>query len=116
MALVDEICKNGYLFSGYDHQETYNCAPVYNDGKIRRFSQRGFADIMAEANGDNDYMAYSLYMFGLNSAKCKYPEREIYKNDFESEKNLAETFVVEVDEQTFASAPTLAHPQSNQIA
>lgn len=105
MALVDEIREKGYLFSGYDHQERYNCVPVFNDGKLRRFSQRGFADIMAEANGDYYYMAYSLYMFGLDSSKCKFPEKEIYKNDFEAEKNLAETFVVEVDEQTFANAP-----------
>lgn len=106
-ALVDEISKNGYLFSGYDHQECYNCAPVFNDGKIRRFSQRGFADVMAEANGDNDYMAYTWYMFGLNRAKCKYPEKEIYTDDVEAEKNLEETFVVEVDEQTFANTSTV---------
>lgn len=77
MALVDEIRKNGYIFSGYDHQECENYAPVFNDGKIHRFSQRGFADIMAEANGDNDYMAYSLYMFGHDSDKCKFPEKAI---------------------------------------
>lgn len=106
-ALVDEIRKNGYLFSGYDHQECYNCAPVFNDGKIRRFSQRGFADVMAEANGDNYYMAYSLYMFGLDRSMCKYPEKEIYTDDVEAEKNLEETFVVEVDEQTFANTQTV---------
>lgn len=47
MAVVDDIRKNGYLFSGYAHQEYSNCAPVFNDGKMRRFSQRGFADMIA---------------------------------------------------------------------
>lgn len=109
MAVVDEIRKNGYLFSGYAHQEYSNCAPVFNDGKMRRFSQRGFADMMAEAHGNNDYMGYSLYMFGLNENMCRYPQNEVHKGDFQVEKNLAETFVLPVDEKFFASAPTIKH-------
>ncbi len=107
MAVVDDIRKNGYLFSGYAHQEYSNCAPVFNDGKMRRFSQRGFADMMAEAHGDTDYMAYSLYMFGLNEEQCRYPQNEVYKNDVQVEKDLAETFVLPVDEKFFAGAPTI---------
>lgn len=107
MAVVDEIRKNGYFFSGYDHQERQNCAPVFNDGKMRRFSQRGFADMMAEAQGDTDYMAYAAYMFGLAPEDCRFPEDEVCKGDFPVEKDLAETFVLPVDEPFFANAPTV---------
>lgn len=108
MAVVDEIRKNGYLFSGYDHQERCNCAPVFNDGKMRRFSQRGFADMMAEAHGETDYMAYASYMFGLGPDDgCCFPQNEVGKGDFQVEKDLAETFVLPVDEQFFAGAPTV---------
>lgn len=105
MALVDEIRRNGYLFSGYDHQERSNCAPVFNDGKMRRFSQRGFADIMAEAHGGTDRMAYAQYMFGLEREVCRFPENEVFRGDFPVERDLAEIFTVPVDESTFASAP-----------
>lgn len=106
MAVVDEIKKNNYLFSGWDHQESSYCAPVFNDGKMRRFSQRGFADIMAEAHGHTSYMDYSLYMFGLKPEARRMPERNVYPRDVVVEKHLAETFTLEVDEQFFNSVPT----------
>lgn len=109
MVVIDEIRKNNYLFSGYDHQERDNCAPVFNDGKMRRFSQRGFAGIMAEAHNNNSYMGYSLYMFGLDPTQCQFPQNEVFKGDFQVEKNLSETFVLQVDEQFFANAPIVEH-------
>ena len=109
MALVDDIKKNGYLFSGWDHQECGGCAPVFNDGKMRRFSQRGFGDIMAEAHGETGYMAYAQYAFRLNPKACNYPQNEVYRWDVQAEKDLAETFVLDVDEQFFNSAPTVEH-------
>lgn len=105
MAVVDEIKKNGYLFSGWDHQESLYCAPVFNDGKMRRFSQRGFADIMAEAHGETGYMDYASYMFGLDPARCVKPKNHVTKHTVVAEKNLAETFTLEVDEQFFATVP-----------
>lgn len=101
MALVDDIKKNGYFFSGYDHQERDNCAPVFNDGKMRRFSQRGFADIMAEAQGDNDYMGYARYMFGLEPSACRFPQNEVLRGDVRPERDLAETFELPVEEPFF---------------
>ncbi len=106
MAVVDEIKKNDYLFSGWDHQESCYCAPVFNDGKMRRFSQRGFADMMAEAHGDTGYMDYSLYMFGIKPEACRMPKQNVRPRDIVVEKNLAETFTLEVDEQFFNSVPT----------
>lgn len=104
MALVDEIKKNGYLFTGYDHQTRSNCAPVFNDGKMRRFSQRGFADIMAEAQGKTDYMAYAIYMHGFKESACCFPKTEVFKGDFKIETNLLETFELQVDDDYFEKA------------
>lgn len=109
MALVDDIKKNGYLFSGWDHQECSNCAPVYNDGKMRRFSQRGFGDVMAEAHGETGYMAYAQYAFRLNPEACVYPQHEVYRWNVPVEKDLAETFVLQVDEDFFNSVPAVEH-------
>ena len=105
MAVVDEIKCNGYLFTGEDHQEGPNCCPVFNDGKLRRFSQRGFADIMAEAHGDTGYMDYAMYMFGIKQEACIFPQKSACKSRFVVEKNLAETFTLQVDEQFFNSVP-----------
>ncbi len=105
MAVVDEIAKHGYLFSGEDHQERNNCCPVFNDGKMRRFSQRGFAHLMAEAHNETDYMAYARYMFGVKLEACKFPENSARVGDFEAETDLNETFTLQVDEQLFANAP-----------
>lgn len=109
MALIDEIKNNGYLFSGYDHQERSNCAPVFNDGKMRRFSQRGFGGIMAEAHGNNNPMGYAMYMFGLEPSACSFPKNEIFKGDFQVEKNLNEIFILEVDENFLKNALNLEH-------
>ena len=105
MAVVDEIKKHGYLFSGEDHQERLNCCPVFNDGKMRRFSQRGFAHLMAEAHGETDYMAYAGYMFGIKLDACKFPKNSARVGDFDVETDLNETFTLQVDEQLFANAP-----------
>ena len=52
-AIIDEIRKHKYLFTGYDHQEGYNTVPILNDGRARLFSQRGFGGLMAEAYNKN---------------------------------------------------------------
>ncbi len=66
-----DVKRNGYLFTGLDHQESINCAPVLTDGKIYRFSQRGWGALMATAHGSTDY---SLYACGtLNSDAREEP-------------------------------------------
>ena len=70
-AITDEIIEKGYSFSGEDHQEMPRCAPVMNDGKIRRMSQRGWGRLMADAYGYNGIYDYSLFAFGMTD--CTYP-------------------------------------------
>ena len=63
-AIIDEIRKNGYLFSGWEHQESWDCVPILNDGKKRTFSQRGWGGLMAEAYGhlgSYDYAAFTFH-------------------------------------------------------
>ncbi len=103
MAVVDDIVKNGYMFSGFDHQELLNCAPVLNDGKIRRFSQRGFGDVMAEAHGY--YGDFDYVMFMMDTPE----ERNIPKSDYSEfvpETDLNETFILEVTRDIFNLART----------
>ncbi len=98
-AIIDEIRKHGYRFSGWDHQETENCTPVLNDGVARHYSQRGWGALMAEAldkTGD-----YAGYAFGRGSS---YPDESFDPAAFVPEANLCETFAVEVAEDIFALA------------
>lgn len=103
-AVIDDIKKNGYLFSGYDHQEMWDCAPVLNDGKKRCFSQRGWGGVMAEAHGYFGAYDYSLFAFGINEEYAKRPNNTFCTEDFTPEENLSEHFEIEVDEGIFALA------------
>ena len=102
--IVDEIKKQGYLFSGWAHQEGYCCAPVLNDGKIRRFTQRGWGSIMAEAHGYTGPMDYSKFAFSMGSEKEIRPQNSFDKANFKKEKNLNESFEVEVTDGVLADA------------
>jgi hypothetical protein len=105
-AIIDDIKNNGYLFSGYDHQEMWDCAPVLNDGKKRCFSQRGWGGVMAEAHGYFGAYDYSLFTFGVNEEYAKRPKNYFFADSFTPEENLAEHFEIEVDESIFALAKT----------
>lgn len=61
-AVIKDIEKNSYLFTGEHHQEHSKCAPVMSDGKIRRFSRREFAYLMAKAHGETEKYSYANYM------------------------------------------------------
>ena len=103
-AIIDDIKANGYLFSGYDHQEMWDCAPVLNDGKKRCFSQRGWGGVMAEAHGYFGAYDYSLFTFGVNESHVKRPKNYFISDDFTPEESLSEHFEIEVDEGIFALA------------
>ena len=63
-AIIDEIRKHKYLFSGWHHQESWNgVVPILNDGKKRCYSQRGWGGVMAEAYGYMEDYDYSLFSF-----------------------------------------------------
>lgn len=102
-AIIDDIRKHKYLFSGWAHQEGYRCTPLLNDGKIYRFSQRGWGDIMAEAHGEEGKMSYASYAFMMDRKFEKRPDRRaMFTGDFETDLN--ETFKVETSADAFESA------------
>ena len=102
-AVIDEIRKHQYLFSGREHQEDY--APVFNDGKMRCFSQRGWGSIMAESYNCMKKYDYSAFAYGVNSKYRKTPDdvEDSYflEDDFVPETNLNEDFIVAVKEDIF---------------
>lgn len=103
-AIIDEIRKHNYLFTGWDHQESWeNCVPILNDGKKRMFSQRGWGGVMAEAYGEMDDYSYSAYTFHgcLKSSACKYSSKQFSVFDFKSEPLENEHFDVNVSQELF---------------
>ncbi len=108
-AIIEDIRKNGYLFTGYDHQETFDCAPVLNDGKRRCFSQRGFGGVMAKAHGDYSRMGYSRYAFDWYTGSDEKDDR-VFPNDhtnwidFVPETDLNEEMTTTVTAEEFDAA------------
>ena len=103
-AIIDEIKKHKYLFSGWHHQESWeNCVPILNDGKKREFSQRGWGGVMAEAYDNFDDYGYSIYTFyqSIDDKYLKFPKNEFDAEDFVSEPILNEHFDVKVNEGLF---------------
>ncbi len=103
-AVVDEIKSKGYSFTGQDHQLMPNCAPVLNDGMMRTFSLRGFADIMAEAHGYTGVTDYAMFMSRGDDSEPKMPEDEIYPGQVKPETDLQETFTEAVEKTVFDTA------------
>ena len=105
-AIIDDIRAHGYLFSGWDHQESWDCVPILNDGKKRCYSQRSWGGIMAEAHGmmgNYDYARFTFYE-SLDRSKCVYPKSADYPRDFTPETDLNEHFELAVSEDIFALA------------
>lgn len=100
--IVDDIRTNGYLFSGYEHQEACYGCPVLNDGKKRTCSQRGFAGIMAEAYGEIDLYSYSRYMFGIPKEIMIIPKSRVNLQEISEAKNLRENFLLKVSKEQYA--------------
>ena len=99
-AIIDEIKKNGYLFSGWAHQEGYGLAPVLNDGKMYCYSQRVWGGIMAEAHGYTGKMDYAKFAFMMESEKEKKPEVNFDPETFVPETDLNEKFDLKVGKDT----------------
>ena len=103
-AIIDEIKKHGYLFSGWAHQHGDCCAPILNDGKIYCYSQRGWGSIMAEAHGLTGRMDYARFAFMTDPEKENRPPRDFDEDAFLPELNLNERFELEVEKDIFDSA------------
>ena len=95
-AIIDDIKEHGYLFSGWAHQEGNFCAPVLNDGKIYRFSQRGWGGVMAEAHGYTGRMDYTLFAFAGDRKKEIRPDGGYDQRKFEPQGSLNERFELSV--------------------
>ena len=98
-AIIDEIRKHGYEFSGPAHGES-GCTPVLNNGKKYLFSTRGWADVMAEAQGFTGSMDYMRYYMPLDNEKC--PDTSLNEFDYVSVEDMDESlsfFNDEVDEE-----------------
>jgi len=104
-AIIEDIKKHGYCFSGYAHQEYDNCVPVLNDGLARRFSQRGWGGVMARANGFTGYMDYSSFAFSFGYEEEKTPPLSRYITPDEVENIVsADSFSVELSSGALAAA------------
>ena len=108
-AIVDEIKKHKYLFSGYHHQEWWdNCVPILNDGKKRGFSQRGWGGVMAEAyEYFNDY-DYAIFTFeqSIKPNAIKIPKHEFKPEEFVSKPLEHEHFDITISSELFEIAKT----------
>ncbi len=106
-AIRDDLKKNGYLFTGWHHQEMGKCAPVLNDGRIRRFTQRAWGRIMADALGKEDPYDYTLFAY-YNSfdtnMKIKLPDREVNENEISPYEDVFEEHIINADEKLLAEA------------
>ncbi len=107
-AIIDEIRKHKYLFSGWHHQEHENCVPVLSDGKERIFSSRYWGGIMAEAYGKTGEWDYALFSFHSDIAEESLciPQDGLDPYTFTAEGYEVEDFAVTVDGKTFESAKT----------
>lgn len=110
-AIIDDIRKHNYDFSGWAHQEGSYCTPLLNDGKKYCYSQRGWGDVMAEAHEDMSNMGYAKFivrdeideMFMSSSERFAHrPKCNFY--DEEPETDLNETFEAQVTPAQFRSA------------
>lgn len=106
-AIIDEIRKHKYLFTGWHHQESWDgVVPILNDGRKRCFSQRGWGGVMAEAYGemgDFDYARYAFYDHS-DSSKLKFAPEDYDESLIEAVEN--ENFEVEINDKLFQIAKT----------
>ena len=99
-AIVDDVKEHGYRFTGYHHQESFDCAPVLNDGKIRRFSQRSWGGLMATVEGLKGKYAYSVYAFSSpfneDDDFVMPRERDVDESLIRSPEELVEEYRVKI--------------------
>lgn len=108
-AIIDEIRKHKYLFSGWHHQESWEgVVPILNDGKKRCFSQRGWGGLMAEAYGYTEDYDYALFSFrqSVTNDKLHYAKDNFNIYGYTPKIIENEQFIVNVNEGLFNIAKT----------
>ena len=105
-AVLKDVIKNKYVFTGYHHQEYDYCCPVLNNGKKIIFSQRGFGGLMAKAHGYNKIYDYSTFTYPVDPSSKHYKMPKVSPDNslIVDEKTLYETFEIDVDMTTIATA------------
>ena len=83
----DECVKNGYAFSGQDHQNAETGVPVFSDGTCLRASMRAWGQIMAAIYSAVDGIELSYMDFYMDSYKQTLLPEE---NDIELEPGKVE--------------------------
>ena len=108
-AIIDEIRKHQYFFSGWHHLESWDgVVPVLNDGRKRCFSQRGWGGVMAEAYGymgDYDYASFAFHQ-SVPGNKLHFAPDDFNIYEYEPEAVENEHFKVAVNEGLFEIAKT----------
>ena len=97
-AILKDFRAHDYFYSGEDYQDsTFDCTPVLDDYRYVDFSRRGFAALIAEANGDFSPMGYCAFTEAAFFEEDEYvfPEGGLHP-DVERANSL-----IEVDEDTF---------------
>lgn len=104
-AIIDEIRKRGYKFSGNTHQDS-SCTPVLNNGKKYLFSSRGWGDLMAEAHGYTgmmDYLQFSSPVYRSDEVVPDWDDNEfdtyIYSDEYDFEEEFESLYGKETDEE-----------------
>ena len=97
-AILQNMRENGYFFTGWHHQEDFTCAPVLNDGKIRRFTQRSWGGLIADLKGLKGRYSYAAYAFdfGESDGFVKPKFKEISESDVLSGAELSENYEIKV--------------------
>lgn len=74
-----EIIKNGYVFSGEEHQYSSTGVPVFSDGTCFRASMRAWGSIMANVYSDpkGEKMTYMDFYMSLGSDSVLPPFKKI---------------------------------------
>ena len=99
-AIIDELRKHGYIFSGPSHNDESGCTPVLNNGKKYLFSTRGWGDVMAEAQGYTGSMDYMRFYMPLDDEV--YPDTNRNEFDYVTVEDMDEMlsfFYEDMDEE-----------------
>ena len=98
-AIIDEIRKHGYEFSGPTHGDCYGCTPILNNGKKYLFSTRGWGDIMAEAQGYTGSMDYMIYYMPMYPEPEKCPDTKLNEFNYVSIAEMDE--ILDFDKEDY---------------
>jgi hypothetical protein len=70
-AIINEIVKHKYCFSGVDHQNHEFGVPEFNDDTVGKFTQKEWGSLMAAAwNKIDPSTDYDMFDFAYNIPFC----------------------------------------------